>query len=152
LRHAYARIIRCGPSQLTDFPPANGWSSIISKWSSTFFIATNAPSTAWKVCGAMRRCCSRNQFSRSDGFPAVTSEINGCPSRRSLSVASVATSWLGPVTAEAEPSEHPEHPENLVAQVLEAVSHPAIRPQKSGSSSDRCPGPLHARRTRGSRE
>jgi len=46
----------------------------------------------------MPRCCSGNQFSRSDGFPAVTSETDGCPSsprrirpvadRRFLSVAS----------------------------------------------------------------
>ena len=57
-----------------------------------------------------------------------------------------ATSWLAPATAEEEPSKNP------VGQVLEAVSHPAIRPQKSASSSDRCPGPLHARHTRGSRE
>jgi hypothetical protein len=77
LRHGYARIIRCDLPQLTAFPPANGWSSIIYKWSSTFFIATNAPSTVWKVCGAMHRCCGGNQFSRSDGFPAVTSKTDG---------------------------------------------------------------------------
>src|SRR6476646_4837107 len=61
-----------------------------------------------------------------------------------------STSWLAPVAAEEEPSENPaKHP---VAQVLAAVSHPAIRRQKSGSSSDRCPDPLRARHTRGSRE
>jgi hypothetical protein len=43
------------PWQLTDFPPANGWSSIIYKWSSTFFIATNAPSTAWRFVGRCAR-------------------------------------------------------------------------------------------------
>src|SRR6476646_10801595 len=60
------------------------------------------------------------------------------------------TSWLAPVAAEAELSENPaEHPPE---QVLEAVSRPAIRRQKSGSNSDRCPDPLHARHTRGSPE
>jgi len=32
----------------------------------------------------MPRYCSGNQFSKSDGFPSVTSETDGCPSRRSL--------------------------------------------------------------------
>ena len=68
------------PWQLTDFPPANGWCSIICKWSSTFFIATNAPSTVWKVCGATHRSCSGNQPSSSDGFPAVASKTDRLPS------------------------------------------------------------------------
>src|SRR5262245_6735282 len=44
-------------------------------------------------------------------------------------------SWLARATAEEEVSQ------NLVGQVLEAVSRPAIRLQKSALSSDRCPDP-----------
>src|SRR5438477_11422942 len=66
--------------------------------------------------------------------------------RRNQSDSFAATSWLAPVTPEEEPSQNPE------VQASEAVSHPAIRPKKSESSSDRYPGPLHAHRTLGSRE
>src|SRR5215475_2644667 len=45
-----------------------------------------------------------------------------------------AISWSARVTAQVEPSEN--LPEQL-EQVLEAVSHPPNRRQKSGSSSDR---------------
>src|SRR4030095_15614233 len=60
-----------------------------------------------------------------------------------------AISWSARVTAQVEPSEN--LPEQL-EQVLEAVSHPPNRRQKSESSSDRYPAPLHARHTRGSPE
>jgi iojap-like ribosome-associated protein len=54
----------------------------------TFFIATNAPSTAWKACGAMPQCCSGNQSQGVTAFPPSPLKTDGCPSRRSLSVAS----------------------------------------------------------------
>src|SRR6266487_680333 len=47
--------MRFGPWRLTDFLPANGSCSITCKSSSTFFIETNAPFTAWKIFGGMRR-------------------------------------------------------------------------------------------------
>src|SRR6266480_4048220 len=47
--------MRFGPWRLTDFLPANGSCSITCKSSSTFFIETNAPFTAWKTFGATRR-------------------------------------------------------------------------------------------------
>jgi len=135
------RNIRCDLWPSTVFPPASGWSSIIYKWLFTFFIATNALSTAWKVCGAMRRCCSGN---RCQALRQKSRRVTGV-TRRTQSECLAATSWLAPVTAEVESWENP------VGQALEAVSRPAIRLQKSASSSLRCPGPLPARHTRGSR-
>ena len=93
--------------------------------------------------------CSTNSSQKSNSFPAVTSETDGCASRGSLSVASALfLGWRR--LAEEELSENPaEHP---VEQVLAAGSHPAIRRQKSGSNSHRCPRPSARSHTRGSRE
>ena len=66
LKRDCARTIRFDPWRSTGFQPANGSCSIICRWSSTFSIGKNAPSTAWRVFGATRRCYSGKQPRRAD--------------------------------------------------------------------------------------